>query len=199
MPGLAKAIRRRNRVQELSPRAIFDWHQKYLGALLTSPEGPLLVAGVYCDEETFHRYQERLRRVVRARIRTTGDYFALDLFGARRAVGRLMTNLRDDTALPMLVAALDAGQHTEMMLKVFRAEGPSEGKSMRLPVGIDRVSEEEFHGPPTVVGEGEYGVMTINTHDGSIYVQNFLTEEEAEAQLERNQAANEPFVGAALD
>ncbi|QDG53411.1 hypothetical protein FIV42_22495 [Persicimonas caeni] len=45
------------------------------------------------------------------------------------------------------------------------------------------------------VGRGDHCVMTINRHDGSIVVQRFTSAEEAQAQHERNVAADKPLVG----
>ena len=45
------------------------------------------------------------------------------------------------------------------------------------------------------VGQGDYCVMTINRHDGSVVVHRFQTVEEAQAQHERNIAADKPLVG----
>ncbi len=45
------------------------------------------------------------------------------------------------------------------------------------------------------VGYGEYCVMTINRHDGSVVVQRFTCPEEARMQHERNLAADLPLVG----
>jgi hypothetical protein len=44
------------------------------------------------------------------------------------------------------------------------------------------------------VGHGQFNVMTINRHDGSVVVQRFETAEEARAQHERNVAADAPLV-----
>ena len=45
------------------------------------------------------------------------------------------------------------------------------------------------------VGRGDFCVMTVNRHDGSTVVHRFETREEAEAQLERNAAEDNPLVG----
>jgi hypothetical protein len=45
------------------------------------------------------------------------------------------------------------------------------------------------------VGQGDYCVVTMNWHDGSIVAQRFETREEAEAQHRRNTAYDKPLVG----
>ncbi len=45
------------------------------------------------------------------------------------------------------------------------------------------------------VGHGDYCVVTINRHDGSTVVQRFTSEEEAQAQHNRNIRADKPLVG----
>ena len=45
------------------------------------------------------------------------------------------------------------------------------------------------------VGEGDYCVMTLNRHDGSMVVHRFRTKEEAMKQHRRNIAVDKPLVG----
>ena len=51
------------------------------------------------------------------------------------------------------------------------------------------------HEDCVTVGEGEFAVMTMPRHGGTSVVHLFKTQEEANAQLERNIAQDKPLVG----
>lgn len=201
MPGLAKALKRKR--QNAAPTrldAIFDWHTRFVLASIATHEGrPGLVVGVHCTDEQFARYRREVRRATSARIRTVEDAFALDLFGPRRSIGRLFTSQAEDNVLPITVARIDADGGDALELHLVHATEKLDAEVLRLPIAIDRVTLEEFHGDLVEIGEGEYCTTTVSAHDGTIFVHRFESKEEAEAQLEKNIAANEPFVDADLN
>jgi hypothetical protein len=199
MPGLAKALKRKNSRRSTKPDPIFDWHTRYGLGLASTPDGqPVLVVMVFCEDEEFARYSEQVRQATSLRLRTVDNALALDLFGPRRPVGRLFASVEDDAAAVILPALADYDADV-LEVHLVQATAPTNAEIVKLPAAVDHVTFEEFHGEPVELGEGEYCVTTLSAHDGTIYVHRFETKEEARSQLERNVSANEPFVDANLN
>lgn len=76
-----------------------------------------------------------------------------------------------------------------MGIKIRKRRSKGESKAQRRTktnMGSDDIIE---------VGRGDFCVLTVNRHDGSTVVHRFETQAEANAQLERNVAADNPLVG----
>jgi hypothetical protein len=205
MPGLAKALRRK-KTSFLKPRRYFEnGHVTAVEPCRDEKSGrPGFVFVLDCPLEEVREYRAGLRKASKARIRATDDALALDLFNPRRPIGRLTTSLKSD-ALSMVAAALDAEEHDEIALyiewaPVFAGTMPAESpEPFVLPVEIERITREQFHGEPIELGVGTYVAMTINVHDGTVYAHRFATLEQAKEQHERNTEADAPFVGVSFN
>ena len=198
MPGLKRSLRRRREEQHQKyPKkldAIFDWHTPGHAFVFSAEDGPGVAFVVRCSDEQYARYASAITHATCARIRAADDALALDLFGAHRPIGRLMTSISND-ALGVLMAMTDVQGVDEICLRLIRYADESEHIETRVPLKVDRIRLEELHGEPIEIGHGPYCAVTMNVHDATLFVHRFETEEEAEAQLAKNQAANEPFVG----
>lgn len=198
MPGLAKAMRRRRAKKYPSKLdAIFDWHTPGGAAFITHKETgqPGLQFALCCSLDRYEAYRDAVSGATEARLRAADVILAFDLFDDDGPVGRLTAN----PVLPMLFAALDAGEHQMCTIVLCHASGDGDDLVVELPISVERVSLPDLHGDPVEVGTGPCCVVTMSQHDATLYVHRFASREEAEAQLARNKEANEPFVGAVLD
>ncbi len=201
MPGLARFKRKQNERRKRMERRT-TCHERFFGddllaVLYGVHDGwPLLVFGLSCDADGAAAYAEQLTDAT-LRMSTTESAMALDAIVDGEVVGRLATSLGND-ALPVAAAHLKAQNSKKLRVAVESMwDGPSEPKPIRLKVAYERVSVEEFHGAPTVVGQGSFSATTVDPQTGRVYVHRFATKDAAEAQRKRDIAADMPFAESA--